>query len=85
MLDSPWTYSPKGKQLPQRLRQFDAKDYDLGAVYSVRLLGERADNLNQAIDFYQRALEVHTRETYPREWAMTRNALGAVFIIPRFL
>ena len=38
--------------------------------------GERADNLEQAIHHYEQALQVYTRETFPRSWAMTEGSLA---------
>ncbi|MFQ6058438.1 MAG: DEAD/DEAH box helicase family protein, partial [Anaerolineae bacterium] len=38
--------------------------------------GDRAQNLEEAIGCYQRALEVRTRADFPVEWATTQNNLG---------
>ncbi|MBN2549545.1 MAG: CHAT domain-containing protein [Anaerolineales bacterium] len=42
-------------------------------------LGERAENLEQAISHYQQALEVRTRQAYPEQWATTQNNLAAAY------
>ena len=52
---------------------------NLGAAYSERIRGERAENLEQAIGHYQQALEVYTREAFPEQWAGTHNNLGNAY------
>jgi tetratricopeptide (TPR) repeat protein len=52
---------------------------NLGIAYSNRIRGERADNLEQAITAYERALEVRTREAFPEDWAMTQNSLAIAY------
>ncbi|MDP9350195.1 MAG: CHAT domain-containing protein [Chloroflexota bacterium] len=42
-------------------------------------LGERAQNLEEAIRCYVRALEVRTREAFPVDWATTQNNLGNTY------
>ena len=49
---------------------------NLGNAYSERIRGERAENLEQAIQHYEQALAVRTREAFPQDWAMTHNNLG---------
>ncbi|MEP0834443.1 tetratricopeptide repeat protein [Microcoleus sp. AS-A8] len=44
---------------------------NLGCAYRDRIRGDRAQNLEQAIACYQRALQVRTPETVPTDWAMT--------------
>ncbi|NJK70570.1 MAG: tetratricopeptide repeat protein, partial [Microcoleus sp. SU_5_3] len=41
--------------------------------------GSRADNLERAIDFYQAALTVRTRENFPEDWAIIQNNLALVY------
>ena len=51
---------------------------NLAVAYGNRILGNRADNLEQAIQCYQLALSVRTREAYPEQWATTQlNLAGA--------
>ncbi|NER97690.1 MAG: tetratricopeptide repeat protein [Symploca sp. SIO1B1] len=53
--------------------------YNLGGTYCNRIRGEKADNLELAIDCYHQALSVHTRDAFPFEWAKTKNNLGVVY------
>jgi hypothetical protein len=52
----------------------------LGCAYYYRLRGNRADNLDLAIDCYREALKVRTRESFSNEWATTRNNLGVAYL-----
>jgi len=51
----------------------------LGNAYGGLTTGNRADNLERAIEAFQAALQVYTRQDLPRDWAMTQNNLGAVY------
>jgi CHAT domain-containing protein len=51
--------------------------YKLGDSYSVRIRGEKADNLKKSIACYKQALKVYTYEYFPVEWATTNLNLGA--------
>jgi tetratricopeptide (TPR) repeat protein len=42
-------------------------------------LGDRADNLEQAIHHYQLALEVRTREAMPSDHRLTQRNLGNLY------
>ncbi|MBR8832682.1 MAG: tetratricopeptide repeat protein [Stigonema ocellatum SAG 48.90 = DSM 106950] len=42
---------------------------NLGLAYSNRIRGEKAENLEQAIQFYQAALTEYTQQGFPYEWA----------------
>jgi len=39
-------------------------------------LGERADNLEQAIHHYRQVLEIYTQQNFPAQWAMIQHNLG---------
>jgi tetratricopeptide (TPR) repeat protein len=52
---------------------------NLAAAYNNRIRGERAENLERAIEFYGQALEVHTREDFPVDWATTLNNLANAY------
>ncbi|HIK09349.1 MAG TPA: tetratricopeptide repeat protein [Oscillatoriaceae cyanobacterium M33_DOE_052] len=52
---------------------------NLAIAYNNRIRGERAANLEQAIECYQAALQVYTREAYPEDWAMTQNNLATAY------
>jgi tetratricopeptide (TPR) repeat protein len=42
-------------------------------------LGDMAQNLEEAIACFRRALEVYTKEAFPEKWAMTQNNLGTTY------
>ncbi|WP_152553681.1 tetratricopeptide repeat protein, partial [Limnospira platensis] len=52
---------------------------NLGSAYRQRIRGERAENLEKAIAYYEAALEVRTRSAFPEDWAGTQNNLGAAY------
>ncbi len=52
---------------------------NLGLAYSSLPTGDRASNLQHAIDYYQAALQVYTREAFPVDWAVTQNNLGEAY------
>ncbi|WP_353932201.1 CHAT domain-containing tetratricopeptide repeat protein [Okeanomitos corallinicola TIOX110] len=51
----------------------------LGAVYRIRIAGDRTQNLEQAIACYQNALQVRTQTAFPELWAETQNNLGNAY------
>ncbi len=52
---------------------------NLGNAYRDRIKGDKADNIEQAINAYQQALEVRTREAFPYDYAITLKNLGIVY------
>ena len=52
---------------------------NLGTAYTNRVKEDKTENLNKAIEHYQAALQVHTREEYPEEWQMAQNNLAEVY------
>ena len=52
---------------------------NLGLVYTNRISGDKAENLEKAIAAFEQALQVSTREANPIDWAMTQNNLGAAY------
>lgn len=59
---------------------------NLAIAYSDRTHGtpeqhqaQRAEDLEQAITHYHKALEIYTEDTYPNDWAMTQNNLALVY------
>src|SRR5437879_10885314 len=48
-------------------------------VYSDLPGGDREANLRRAIECYEAALQVRTREAFPVDWAMTQNNLGIAY------
>ena len=53
---------------------------NLAAAYVLRIRGERADNIERAIEHCKQALQVCTREAFPAEWAMTMNNLAGAYL-----
>jgi len=51
----------------------------LALAYSDRIRGDRAENIEQAIEHYQLALEVHTCEAFPEDWAMTQSNIANAY------
>ncbi len=52
---------------------------NLANAYRDRIRGERADNLEKAIEACQLALQVRTRKTFAPDWAMTQNNLATIY------
>ena len=52
---------------------------NLANAYKDRIKGERAENIEKAIAFYEAASEVRTRAAFPQEWAMTQNNLANAY------
>jgi CHAT domain-containing protein/tetratricopeptide (TPR) repeat protein len=52
---------------------------NLGNAYRERIKGEKADNLEDAIKYYTAALQVRTREAFPKDWAMTKSNLATAY------
>jgi len=52
---------------------------NLANVYCDRIKGDRAENLEAAIEAYQLALKVFTQEAFPVEWATIINNLGTAY------
>ena len=60
-------------------RDWAEAQINLGNAYEQRILGDRGDNLEKAIDAYQAALTVRTREALPRDWAEAQINLGNAY------
>jgi|GEM_PF-6090483 tetratricopeptide (TPR) repeat protein len=74
-----------------RVRTFDAFPQDwakiqnnLGTTYTMRILGKQADNLEQAIAYYQESLRVYTSDSFRYEWARTLYNLGNAYNDKKF-
>ncbi|WP_335053693.1 tetratricopeptide repeat protein [Nostoc sp.] len=52
---------------------------NLANVYCDRIKGNRAENLEAAIEAYQLALKVFIQESFPEEWATIINNLGTAY------
>ena len=51
----------------------------MALAYSNRIRGERADNLERAIIASEQALQVYTRDAFPKNWAATQNNLANAY------
>ena len=51
----------------------------LGKAYFDRIRGDKAENIETAIQHYSNALQVRTNEAYPVDWAETENNLGNAY------
>ncbi|TAG19357.1 MAG: tetratricopeptide repeat protein, partial [Oscillatoriales cyanobacterium] len=51
----------------------------LGNFYQQYLLGDRANNLEEAIASYNAALTIYTRDAFPEDWAMMQNNLAIAY------
>jgi len=56
-----------------------ATQNNLANVYSNRIRGEKAQNIELAIASYTAALSVHTPEAFPEYWAMTQRNLADAY------
>ncbi len=52
---------------------------NLGLAYNDRIKGDKAENIENAIAFFEAALEIYTRNDFPQQWAMTQNNLGEAY------
>lgn len=53
--------------------------HNLATAYSDRIIEDRADNLETAINYCQEALKVRTFEAFPYEWAITQNNFATIY------
>ncbi|WP_293366907.1 CHAT domain-containing protein [Microcoleus sp. CAWBG50] len=53
---------------------------NLGAAYLHRIKGDKADNIELAIEAYTKALQVYTPQAFPQDWAGTQNNLGNAYL-----
>ncbi|XGV97806.1 MAG: CHAT domain-containing protein [Leptolyngbya sp. BL-A-14] len=53
---------------------------ELGKALSIRLLGDRADNLEQAILHLYESLRIFTLDADPEQWASVHHLLGGIYI-----
>jgi tetratricopeptide (TPR) repeat protein len=52
---------------------------NLGVAWDSLPTGDRGENLQRAIGYYQNATDVYTREAFPHYWAMIQNNLGLAY------
>jgi hypothetical protein len=53
---------------------------NMGLAWADRVKGDRADNLERALECYTDALQVRTREAVPLDWANVQWVLGVAFM-----
>ncbi|MFM6435966.1 MAG: tetratricopeptide repeat protein, partial [Microcystis panniformis] len=53
-------------------QEWAAIQNNLGAAYTNKIRGEKAENLERAIAFYNEALKVRTFDAFPQDWAATQ-------------
>ena len=70
---------PAGDDPPGHARRVGATMMNLATAYSNRIRGDRAENIEHAIDAYQQALEVRTRQAMPVEWAQAMMNLATAY------
>jgi CHAT domain-containing protein/tetratricopeptide (TPR) repeat protein len=56
-----------------------AIQYNVGLAYEKRVCGDRAENLERAIECYQKALEVYTQQAFPGQWAKAQTDLALAY------
>jgi hypothetical protein len=49
---------------------------NLASAYMARIRGERTENLERAIQHFEQALTVYTREAFPEQWARVQGNLA---------
>ena len=52
---------------------------NLATAYWKRIRGDEAENIEKAIECYTSALEIYTRDTFPKNWATMQNNLGIAY------
>ncbi|MFM6479794.1 MAG: CHAT domain-containing protein [Microcystis panniformis] len=60
-------------------QEWAAIQNNLGAAYTNKIRGEKAENLERAIAFYNEALKVRTFDAFPQDWAATQFNLGIAY------
>jgi tetratricopeptide (TPR) repeat protein len=53
---------------------------NLAVAYSDRIKGDRGENIERAIAFFEAALQVYTRPAFSEYWAMTQNNLASAYL-----
>ena len=56
-----------------------ASQDNLGEAYRLRIRGDRADNLEKAIEHCQLALKVYSRQSYAEDWATAQHNLASAY------
>ncbi len=53
---------------------------NLAIAYYDRIEGDKAENIEQAIEHYNHVLGVKTQKDFPVDWAMTQDNLASAYI-----
>ncbi len=53
--------------------------HTLGSALIVTPLGDRSENLQRAINCFEQALRIYTKNKFPADWAATLNGLGNAY------
>jgi CHAT domain-containing protein len=59
--------------------EFAQTQNNLATAYTYRIRGEKAENIEQAIECYMNALDVYRRDAFPQDWATTQNNLANAY------
>jgi CHAT domain-containing protein len=88
-VDTPIAQEEGRNRLEEALRWYQQDHYPLqwarvqahlGWAYAERVGGDRAENIERAIDAYQLALQVITAQRFPDRWALLQRLLAAAFV-----
>ena len=52
---------------------------NLADAYRNRIKGDNAENIEKAIESYNAALQIRTKEAFPQDWAKTQNNLANAY------
>ncbi|XAL99566.1 tetratricopeptide repeat protein [Phycisphaeraceae bacterium D3-23] len=63
-------------RVPAKSTDWATTQNNLGMAWADMPIGDRAENLGRAIQAFEQALEVYTRDAHPVAWAATQNNLG---------
>ena len=62
-----------------QIREYAEMQRNRGRAYSLMKVGDKQANLKRAIACYEKALQVYTREQYPKEWASLHYDIGNTY------
>ncbi len=62
-----------------QIREYAEMQRNRGRAYSLLKVGDKQANLERAIACYEKALQVYTREQYPKEWGVLHYDIGNIY------